>query len=497
MHASGRPYANQSSSTSICHRSTAVQANEDDRPPRSAGLFTWITAAATGVASMLMFPAVALASSEVAHGSAAHPLPPVWMTIFFVIMLLSIAILPLTPLHHWWENNLNKLIVGLALAAYPLLWLTVLEPNFHALFETLHEYTSFILLLGTLFYVSGGILLTGDLKATPRTNLAFLGFGTAIASFVGTTGASMLLIRPVLRTNAERRYKVHVVVFFIFLVSNIGGSLLPIGDPPLFLGYLQGVPFTWTLSLLPHMLVVVAFLLVGFYVMDSHFYKRESRTALAQDAANVEPLRVEGGSNVIWLLGIVLCVAFIRPDHGLFVREVAMVGCAVASKFTTKAGVRERNQFSWFPILEVAALFIGIFLTMIPALEILKAQGGELGVDTPARFFWVSGALSSFLDNAPTYLVFFKTAQGMVEQGILASPDMVTEVGIPTIILQAISVGAVFMGANTYIGNGPNFMVKAIAEEQRVEMPSFFGYMRWSGIILLPSFVLVTLIFFL
>lgn len=444
-----------------------------------------------------MAPAITWASAEAEHGAGGHSLPPLWTTVFFAVMLLAIAILPLTPLHHWWESNLNKLIVGAALAAYPLLWITVIEPNFHALEETLHEYVSFIILLGTLFYVSGGVLLTGDLKATPRTNLTFLAFGTLIASFVGTTGASMLLIRPVLRTNLERRYKVHVVVFFIFLVSNVGGALLPIGDPPLFLGYLQGVPFTWTLSLWPHMLAVVVVLLTIFYAMDHHFYKRESPTSIALDNANIEPLRVEGLTNAIWLFAIVMCVAFIRPEHGFMVREVAMVACAVASKFTTQKGVRQRNQFSWFPILEVAALFIGIFLTMIPALEILKAHGGELGVDTPLRFFWVTGALSSFLDNAPTYLVFFKTAQGMVEQGILMSPDMVSSVGIPTTILQAISVGAVFMGANTYIGNGPNFMVKAIAEEQRVEMPSFFGYMRWSGLILVPTFILVTLIFFI
>jgi len=442
---------------------------------------------------VFLVPALAWASEAPHHADA---LPPVWMTVFFVIMLLSIAILPLTPLHHWWESNLNKLIVGLALAAYPLLWLTVLQPNMHALEETVHEYISFIVLLGTLFYVSGGILLTGDLKATPTTNLAFLGIGTLMASFVGTTGASMLLIRPILRTNHERRYKVHVVVFFIFLVSNIGGSLLPIGDPPLFLGYLQGVPFTWTLSLWPQMLLVVVILLGIFYAMDRHFYARESVLAKAQDAAGVEPLRIEGGTNAAWLLAIVLCVAFIRPEHGAFVREIAMVACAFGSHFTTQQGVRRRNQFSWFPILEVAALFIGIFLTMIPALMILKAQGGELGVDSPARFFWVAGALSSFLDNAPTYLVFFKTAQGMVEQGILTSSDMVAEVGIPTVVLQAISLGAVFMGANTYIGNGPNFMVKAIAEEQRVEMPSFFGYMKWSGLILIPVFILVTLVFF-
>lgn len=438
-----------------------------------------------------------LAWAEAGHGehAAAHPLPPLWTTVFFVIMLLSIAILPLTSLHHWWENNLNKLLVGLALAAYPLVYLTVVEPNWHALEETLHEYISFIVLLGTLFYVSGGILLKGDLNANPRTNLAFLAFGTAIASFVGTTGASMLLIRPLLRTNHERHYKVHIVVFFIFLVSNIGGSLLPIGDPPLFLGYLQGVPFTWTLGLWPQMLVVVTILLTVFYFMDRHFYQRESPAVRAWDATSVEPLRIEGTLNIVWLAGIVLCVALISPQWP-FAREAAMIACALGSHFTTPASVREANQFSWFPILEVAALFIGIFLTMIPALEILKANGGQLGVDSPLKFFWVTGGLSSFLDNAPTYLVFFNTARGMVEQGMLASPAMVESVGIPTTVLQAISVGAVFMGANTYIGNGPNFMVKAIAEEQRVEMPSFFGYIRWSGALLIPTFVIVSLIFF-
>ena len=443
----------------------------------------------TGLAALL--PGLARASDGVEHGA----LPPVWMTTFFVVMLLAIAVLPLTPLEHWWHENRNKLILGLALAAYPLFWVVVLEPNLHALAETVEEYVSFIILLGTLFYVSGGILLTGDLRATPETNLKFLAFGTLIASFVGTTGASMLLIRPVLRTNQQRRYKVHTVIFFIFLVSNIGGSLLPIGDPPLFLGYLQGVPFLWTLGLWKHMLLVAVLLLGGYYLLDRHFYARESKAALAADDAEVEPLRVHGKVNLIWLLGIVLCVALILPEHGLFVREVAMIACAVASRFTTPPSTREKNEFSWFPILEVAALFIGIFLTMIPALMLLKAQGGELGVNTPLRFFWVTGVLSSFLDNAPTYLVFFNTAQGMVEQGMLAG-DMVDNVGIPVLVLEAISVGAVFMGANTYIGNGPNFMVKAIAEEQKVEMPGFFGYMRWSALILVPTFVVVSVIFF-
>ncbi len=451
---------------------------------------------------MTLLPALAWASGG---GEGHHETPPVWTTAFFVVMLLSIAILPLTPLEHWWHKNSNKLILGMALAAYPIIHITLIQPNMHALLETAHEYFSFIILLGTLFYVSGGIYLSGDLKASPGTNLKFLAFGTAIASVVGTTGASMLLIRPVLRTNHERKYKVHVVVFFIFLVSNIGGSLLPIGDPPLFLGYLKGVPFLWTTSLWKEMLLVAGLLLTIFYFLDRHFYLKESKSDRAEDAATVEPLRIEGKVNMIWLAGIVLCVALIGPEYGVL-REVAMVGCCAGSYFTSPKDTREKNQFTWFPIIEVAALFIGIFLTMIPALEILKAQGGSLGVDTPAKFFWFTGVLSSFLDNAPTYLVFFSTAQGMVESGSAAmaypADQMVhmTVAGateVPTIILQAISVGAVFMGANTYIGNGPNFMVKAIAEEQRVEMPGFFGYMKWSVLLLLPCFGLVTLLFFL
>ncbi len=442
----------------------------------------------------LLLPSVALASGG---GDGHHVLPPPWMVAFFVAMLLCIAIFPLTKLEHWWEHNKNKLIVSAVLSAYPLAYFLFIEPNLHELSHVLlDEYVPFIILLGTLFYVSGGILFEGDLKATPATNLKFLAFGTAIASLVGTTGASMLLIRPVLRTNHERRFKVHVVIFFIFLVSNIGGSLLPIGDPPLFLGYLRGVPFLWTLNLWPQMLLVSASLLVIFFFLDSHYYKMERAEVKAEDAATVEPLRVSGLVNFIWLVGIVLCVALINPEqHGKFVREGAMIACCVFSKLTTAAGMREKNSFTWFPIIEVAALFIGIFITMIPALMLLNANGSQLGVDTPAKFFWITGVLSSFLDNAPTYLVFFDTARGMVEQGVL-SGDVVEAVQIPVQILTAISCGAVFMGANSYIGNGPNFMVKAIAEEQGVEMPSFFGYMKWSVLLLVPLFVVTTFVFF-
>lgn len=443
----------------------------------------------------VLLPALAFASGG--GDGSAHPPPPAWTTIFFVLMLLGIAIIPLSPLEHWWHKNTNKLIYGLALAAYPMVHLLVLSPNPHLLLDTMHEYVSFILLLGTLFYVSGGIYLRGDLAATPGTNVKFLLFGTVFASLVGTTGASMLLIRPVLRTNAERKNKVHVVVFFIFLVSNVGGSLLPIGDPPLFLGYLKGVPFLWTLGLWKEMATVSVLLLVVFYFMDRHFYAKESTKDRQLDATAVEPLSIEGKINIVWLIGIVLCVALVGPEIP-FLREGLMIACAVASAFTSPKETREKNAFTWFPIIEVAVLFIGIFLTMIPALEILRAQGGSLGVDTPAKFFWASGVLSSFLDNAPTYLVFLSTAQGMVEAGGLTGMGaMVSDtIQVPAIVLTAISCGSVFMGANSYIGNGPNFMVKAIAEEQRVEMPSFFGYMKWSVGLLIPCFILVTLIFF-
>ncbi len=462
--------------------------------PRSRAL---PTSCITRLLPLLAAGATLVPGTAFASGGGGGELPPMWMLTFFVIMLLSIAVLPLTKLEHWWHKNENKLLVGMVLAAYPLIWVTFLTHNYSALFHVIEEYISFIVLLGTLFYVSGGILLKGDLQAKPSTNLKFLIFGTSIASIIGTTGASMLLIRPLLRTNHERRYKVHIVIFFIFLVSNIGGSLLPIGDPPLFLGYLRGVPFLWTLGLWKQMALVCVLLLTGFYLLDSHFWKRESDSVKKWDASTVEPIAVHGKSNIIWLMGIVLCVALIKPEYGLFLREAAMIGCAVASKFTTKGNIREQNRFSWFPILEVAALFIGIFLTMIPAQMLLSARGGELGVDSPAKFFWITGLLSSFLDNAPTYVVFFETAKGMVEQGLLSGTMVSDTIQVPTIVLQAISVGAVFMGANTYIGNGPNFMVKAIAEEQKIEMPSFFGYIKWSAMVLIPCFILVTLVFFL
>jgi Na+/H+ antiporter NhaD/arsenite permease-like protein len=274
------------------------------------------------------------------------------------------------------------------------------------------------------------------------------------------------------------------VVFFIFLVSNVGGMLTPLGDPPLFLGYLEGVPFTWTLRLWPQWLFMTGALLLTYFVWDSIAYTREPLAALQRDRAQIEPLRLRGSTNAVWLAGVILAVAFLRAP----LREAAIVLLAALSLWRTPAGVRRANGFTWYPIIEVAVLFLGIFLTMIPALELLRLRGGELGVATPAQSFWATGALSSFLDNAPTYLAFLALGQGLGLAGEV--------VGVPEAILAAISVGSVAMGANTYIGNAPNFMVKSIADEAGVKMPSFAGYMLYSGAILIPLFGLVTLVFF-
>jgi Na+/H+ antiporter NhaD/arsenite permease-like protein len=396
-------------------------------------------------------------------------------------MLLAIAVCPLW-IPHWWEPNRHKLLVGAALGLPVLALYLAREPL--ALVRMGEEYVSFMVLLAGLYVIAGGIRLTGDLEATPLTNTTFLAAGSVLASFLGTTGASMLLIRPVLQTNQERTRVRHTVIFFIFLVSNVGGLLTPLGDPPLFLGYLRGVPFTWTLRLWREWLVAVVVLLLVYFVWDSIHHAREPLRALQRDRAIRRPLRLAGATNLLWLVGVVGAVATLHAPG----REVVIGGLAGLSLWTTSPSIRRANAFTAYPILEVAALFFGIFLTMIPALEILRIRGPELGVREPWQFFWTTGGLSSFLDNAPTYLTFLAIGQG------LRLTDEV--VGVPSAILAAISVAAVFMGANTYIGNAPNFMVKAIAEEARVRMPSFFGYMAYSGAVLLPLFGLVTWLFF-
>jgi Na+/H+ antiporter NhaD/arsenite permease-like protein len=419
-----------------------------------------------------------------ADGHLQQPfVPPAAWILPFAGMLLAIALLPLFA-SHFWESNLRKLGLS-ALLGLPVLWL-YLGHHPEALVHVAADYVSFIILLGSLFAISGGVMAEGDLPATPAVNAAFLGVGSLLASFIGTTGASMLLIRPLLQTNRERKHVRHTVVFFIFLVSNIGGCLTPLGDPPLFLGYLQGVPFTWTFRLFPAWLLTTALVLAVYYVWDRRAFARETREARTRDRLEVRPLRVAGKENLLLLGGIVAAAALLHEPW----REAVMVALAALSLFgiQTRPELRLANRFSFAPILEVAALFAGIFLTMLPALDVLRARGAALGVREPWQFFWATGALSSFLDNAPTYLTFLALAQGLGQ-----SPEVV---GVSARTLAAISLGAVFMGANSYIGNGPNFMVRSIAEERGVEMPSFFGYMGYSMGVLIPTFVLVTLVFF-
>jgi Na+/H+ antiporter NhaD/arsenite permease-like protein len=406
---------------------------------------------------------------------------PAFTVLPFVLMLLAIAICPLW-VAHWWDSNRNKLLVSGVLGLPVLALYLVREPG--ALLRMGEEYVSFIILLAALYVVSGGILMRGDLVATPLVNTAFLAAGSVLASLVGTTGASMLLIRALLQTNRERTRVRHTVIFFIFLVSNIGGMLTPLGDPPLFLGYLQGVPFVWTFRLWPQWLLMVGVLLLTYFVWDTLMYTREPLAAIRRDRAQLEPLRVHGLLNALPLGGVVLAVLVLHEPW----REAVMVTLAGLSLWRTPRSIRRANGFTSAPIVEVAVLFFGIFLTMIPALELLRLRGGELGVRAPWQFFWASGTLSSFLDNAPTYLAFLALGQGL---GLAREV-----VDVPHAILAAISVGAVAMGANSYIGNAPNFMVKSIAEEQGVRMPSFFGYMLYSGCVLLPLFVVVTFVFF-
>ncbi len=455
------------------------------------------------------------------HGVDGAKLP-IWSIIPFVGILLSIAIFPLVLDSHFLVHHGGKMSLVWALAfALPYLIAFRGEAFYDILHIYLIDYIPFIILLWGLFTVAGGILVRGTLRGTPLVNTLLLLIGTAIASWVGTTGASMLLIRPLIRANAYRQNKIHLIVFFIFLVSNIGGSLTPLGDPPLFLGFLHNVPFFWTTTaLFPHMLFISIILIVLFFVLDTFMFKREG--GVVPDDGTNEPIRVDGLFNLVFLLGIVVAVlmsgSFKWGEVNIFgvhvywqniTRDVLIVVMGLLSlRFTPFTGeLRQANEFSWEPIEEVAKVFAGIFMTIIPALAILKAgENGALrgligAIKEPMHYFWITGILSSFLDNAPTYLTFFNTALGKLHlteavipeilSGQLTGPEHLEFVRL----LTAISVGAVFMGANTYIGNAPNFMVKAIAEQSGIRMPSFFGYMLWSVVILVPLFVIVTLVF--
>ncbi len=469
-------------------------------------------------------PCIAGSANEAAahHGSNIGTILPIWSVIPFAGMLLSIAIIPLAA-PHFWHNHFGKVSAFWALVfAAPFL----LVYHRVALYEILHiyliDYIPFIILLWGLFTIAGGIVVSGSLKGSPAVNTILLLIGTILASWIGTTGAAMVMIRPVLRVNKDRVNKVHVICFFIFLVANIGGSLTPLGDPPLFLGFLHNVPFFWvTTGLLREMLLASVILLVMFFIIDSFYYRKEKLQSQPPEEEEKIPLKIEGLFNLIFLAGLIGAVLMsgywkagyfdvmgVEWHYQNILRDILIIVMGLLSLFITPARLREANEFSWFPIQEVAKLFAGIFMTIIPALAILKAgSGGALAgfvalVKEPWHYFWVTGVLSSFLDNAPTYLTFFNMALGKLGMTEAMVPGALAVNSVtfnPAFVhyLTAISAGAVFMGANTYIGNAPNFMVKSIAEEAGISMPSFFGYMlKYSIPILVPTFLIVSFVFF-
>lgn len=473
-------------------------------------MFRFLCLISTLTALLVPFQAQA---AEGYSGIPGAELTVLW-TIPFVCMLLSIAVLPLI-MPHLWEHHYGKIAAFWGIAF--LLPCTAVFGYKTALHEFLHiivlDYIPFIILLFSLFVIAGGVRLTGSLAGTPASNTGLLALGTILASVMGTTGAAMLLIRPLLHSNAHRKHQVHMVVFFIFLVANIGGSLTPLGDPPLFLGFLKGVSFFWpTVNLFLKTVLLAFCLLVIFFALDTVLFNKERSSPTAeQPTVSKEKIGLEGKINLLLLLGVVLTVLMsgvvklgavfevqgISVEGQNLLRDVLLLCLAGLSLKLTPWACRKRNSFSWEPIKEVAKLFLGIFVSMIPAIAILKAgTDGSMaplirivsdnGTPNNAIYFWLTGLLSSFLDNAPTYMVFFNTAGGDANHLMHDIPQT----------LAAISAGAVFMGANTYIGNAPNFMVRSIAENSGVKMPSFFGYMLWSAGILIPLFILVTFIFF-
>jgi len=471
-----------------------------------------------GIAVALLSPLLLILASGASAAADAHGLPGGAMSLLwavpFVGLLLSIATGPLLY-QHFWEHHYGKIAAGwAALVVLPMLAAYGLSISAEAVLHTLLlEYVSFIVLLFALYTIAGGLLISGNIHGTPLTNTALLVIGALMASVVGTTGASMIMIRPVIRANDHRPFNAHVIVFFIFLVSNIGGSLTPLGDPPLFVGFLRGVDFFWTTTnLLLMTLVTGGIVLAVFVLLDVYFHRREGSPRRVKDPTPDSPIRVRGLVNLpllagvivailvsaVWKPGVAFTVAGVAVEWQNLLRDLVIVGLAIVSLIVTPRAYRAANQFVWGPIAEVAKLFAAIFICIVPVIAILKAgTSGALaplvdlvtgadGQPNDLAYFWMTGILSSFLDNAPTYLVFFELAGG--------DPEVLMTSLAST--LAAISSGAVFMGANTYIGNAPNFMVYAIARTQGVRMPSFFGYMLWSGAVLIPTFVIVGWLFF-
>lgn len=473
----------------------------------------------TLVVFAMLLPTAAFAAGEEALGDQL----PIWSIIPFVGMLLSIAIFPLVK-GEWWEKN--QLWVALFWSAVFIVPFFIAFGAHITIFELIHtialDYFPFLLLLIALYAAAGGIVIRGSLVGTPKLNVALLAIGSVLASVIGTTGAAMVLIRPLIRANEWRKRKMHTVIFFIFLVCNVGGSLTPLGDPPLFMGYLRGVPFFWCLThLWPIWIFTVALLLIVYYLIENSRYKKDLAEGAVQPEHTGEKLQFDGLINIAFIVLILVGTyssgylagldMFTNADgstkgitlftHGEetavatypnLIKDAIYIVAIILSMVFTKKELREENNFNWGAMEEVAKLFIGIFITMIPALAILEAKGASLGLESEWQFFWSTGLLSGFLDNTPTYLVFLTTACS------LGLPGIETSVGsIPAELLIAVSAGAVFMGALSYIGNAPNFMVRSIAEEHDIKMPSFFGYMKWSFGILAPILVIVTLVFML
>jgi Na+/H+ antiporter NhaD/arsenite permease-like protein len=440
--------------------------------------------------------------------SETEGIVPFYSLLPFILMLLCVAVLPITA-EKFWEKNSNKFIVALILSIPTVIWLLFNGMQEHLIHNMVFDYVPFILLLGALFVITGGIYIDCQLKASPKVNTAIIALGAILASFMGTTGAAMLLIRPLLRTNKNRSNKIHTVLFFIAIVANCGGLLTPLGDPPLFMMYLRGAEFQWFFSLIWQWLLVNGLLLGIYYFIESRYASKElneyEKKVELGDCLN-RKIKIYGNLNFIWLIGVVLSVAFINENtvpiikeyhYLIFTREAMFLLMAYLSILFTTTKTRANNHFSWVPIVEVAILFLGIFVTMTPALEFLRQNANDLAIVTPAEFYYATGFLSAFLDNTPTAVTFYYVELGIVElhPEYLLMDDVVA--GIPEKIMAAISAAAVFFGALTYIGNGPNFMVKAIAEHSGVKMPDFFSYMvKFSLLILLPVYIIVQLIFY-
>lgn len=429
---------------------------------------------------------------------------PLWTSIPFILMLASIAIMPIAA-EKFWDSNKNKLIVSLILGVPVAIWLIANGMVTELEHSVIFDYLPFVILLAALFVITGGIFVDGDIMATPRNNTILLAIGAVLASFMGTTGAAMLLIRPLLKINSEREFKTHSVLFFIAIIANAGGLLTPIGDPPLFILYLRGVHFTWFFHLFPEWFFTNDILLLIYYFYDKIQYKKEKPENIALDIVEITPIKIRGSLNFLFLLGVVLSVALINKNvipelenspYASFIREIVILIMLILSLIFTKKKVRESNKFTWHPIIEVAYLFLGIFITMVPVILYLETNAEALGIIHPIQFYYASGSLSSFLDNTPTAVTFYSLAEGLVKTDPKLFANLPLVAGVPEHILAAIATGSVMFGAMTYIGNGPNFMVKSIAEEQKVPMPHFFAYMyKFSLIVLLPLYILIQLVF--